>query len=140
MEKQFLYSADILLPKKDFEKWSVIACDQYTSEPEYWAETEEIVGENASALRIILPEAYLTDDDSEKIAEINKNMIKYLNSDVFNLFENTIIYTKRTLKNGVSRHGIVGLIDLEDYSYEKARLNIHHPSPFCVYVCTRGCD
>ena len=88
MEKQFLYSADILLPKKDFEKWSVIACDQYTSEPEYWAETEEIVGENASALRIILPEAYLTDDDSEKIAEINKNMIKYLNSDVFNLFEN----------------------------------------------------
>ena len=119
MEKQFLYSAYILLPKKYFEKWSVIACDQYTSEPEYWAETEEIVGENASALRIILPEAYLTDDDSEKIAEINKNMIKYLNSDVFNLFENTIIYTKRTLKNGVSRHGIVGLIDLEDYSYEK---------------------
>ena len=97
MEKQFLYSADILLPKKDFEKWSVIACDQYTSEPEYWAETEEIVGETASALRIILPEAYLTDDDSEKIAEINKNMIKYLNSDVFNLFENTIIsYFQRT--------------------------------------------
>ena len=119
MEKQFLYSADILLPKKDFEKWSVIACDQYTSEPEYWAETEEIVGNNASALRIILPEAYLTDDDSEKIAQINKNMIDYLNSDVFDLFEDTIIYTNRTLKNGVSRHGIVGLIDLEDYSYEK---------------------
>lgn len=119
MKKQFLYSADILLPKKDFEKWSVIACDQYTSEPEYWSETEKIVGQSASALRIILPEVYLTDDDSEKIAQINKNMVDYLNSDVFDSFEDTMIYTKRTLKNGAERHGIVGLIDLEDYSYQK---------------------
>lgn len=119
MKKQFFYPADILLPKKDFEKWSVIACDQYTSEPEYWNETEAAVGETPSALRIVLPEAYLSGDDSEKIAEINKNMVDYLNGDVFELFENTMIYTKRTLKNGDVRHGIVGLIDLEDYSYNK---------------------
>ena len=108
-----------MLPKKDFETWSVIACDQYTSEPEYWNETEAAVGETPSALRIVLPEAYLSGDDSEKIAEINKNMVDYLNGDVFELFENTMIYTKRTLKNGDVRHGIVGLIDLEDYSYNK---------------------
>ena len=119
MGKQYLTSADILLPKKNFEKWAVIACDQYTSEPEYWKETEETVGDHPSALRIILPEAYLTDDDSEKITQINENMKEYLNSDVFDLFEDTLIYTKRTLKSGVVRHGIVGLIDLEDYSYEK---------------------
>ena len=119
MEKRFFYSADVLLPKKDFEKWSVIACDQYTSEPEYWAETENTVGDSASALRIVLPEVYLTGDDSEKIATINENMKKYLESDVFDAFNDTVIYVKRTLKDGKVRQGLVGLIDLEDYSYEK---------------------
>lgn len=119
MEKRFFYSADVLLPKKDFEKWAVIACDQYTSEPEYWRDTEKTVGDSASALRIVLPEVYLTGDDSGKIATINENMKKYLENDVFDLFEDTVIYTKRTLKDGKIRHGLVGLIDLEDYSYEK---------------------
>lgn len=119
MEKKFFYPADILLPKDNFEKWSVIACDQYTSEPEYWAETENIVGDSPSALRIVLPEVYLSDDDSEKIAMINQNMISYIENGVFNTFENTMIYTKRTLKDGKIRHGIVGLIDLDDYSYQK---------------------
>ncbi len=119
MEKKFFYPADILLPKENFEKWSVIACDQYTSEPEYWEETEKAVGDTPSALRIVLPEAYLSGDDSEKIAQINQNMISYTENGVFNVFENTMIYTKRTLKDGKIRHGIVGLIDLEDYSYQK---------------------
>ncbi len=118
MKKQFFSPADILLPKNNFEKWSVIACDQYTSEPEYWQETEKTVGESPSALRIILPEVYLSDDDSAKIAEINKTMDEYLNSQVFDCFENTMIYTCRTLKDGKVRHGLVGLIDLEDYSYK----------------------
>jgi len=118
MKKQFFSPADILLPKNNFEKWSVIACDQYTSEPEYWKETEKTVGDSPSALNIILPEVYLSDDDSAKIAEINKNMDKYLNSQVFDCYENTMIYTRRTLKDGKVRHGLVGLIDLEDYSYK----------------------
>lgn len=58
MNKYFL-PADILLPKKDIEKWAVIACDQYTSEPEYWKETEKCVGDCPSALNVILPEVYL---------------------------------------------------------------------------------
>ncbi len=117
--QKFLAPANILLPKKDFSKWSVIACDQYTSEIEYWEKTEKNVGDIPSALRIVLPEAYLSDDDSEKIAKINSTMTEYLNSDVFNCFPDTLVLTVRTLKDGKMRNGIVGLIDLEDYSYEK---------------------
>ena len=118
MEK-FLSPANILLAKTDLTKWSVIACDQYTSEPEYWAETEKTVGDTPSALKIVLPEVYLSGDNSQRINEINRNMKEYLESDVFETLQNTMILTLRTLKNGAVRKGIVGLIDLEDYSYEK---------------------
>ena len=118
MEK-FLSPADILLAKTDLQKWSVIACDQYTSEPEYWAETEKTVGNTPSALKIVLPEVYLGGDNSRRINEINRNMKEYLENGVFETLENTMILTLRTLKNGAVRKGIVGLIDLEDYSYEK---------------------
>ena len=118
MEK-FLSPADILLAKTDLTKWSVIACDQFTSEPEYWAETEKTVGDNPSALKIVLPEVYLSDDNSQRINEINRNMKEYLENGVFETLQNTMILTLRTLKNGAVRKGIVGLIDLEDYSYEK---------------------
>ena len=59
--------ANILLPKKNFDKWAVVACDQYTSEPEYWNDVEAIVGDEPSALHIILPEIYLSDDNSARI-------------------------------------------------------------------------
>ena len=57
--------ANILLPKKgtDMTKWSVVACDQYTSEPEYWNEVENIVGEAPSTLRLTLPEIFLEEKD-----------------------------------------------------------------------------
>ncbi len=117
--QEYLKRGDILLPKSDFSKWAVIACDQYTSEPEYWEETKRVVGDNPSALKIVLPEAYLSDDDSEKIAEINSNMAKYLKGDVLKEYNDTMVLTVRTLKDGKIRTGIVGLIDLEAYSYEK---------------------
>lgn len=119
MQKKFFYPADILLPKSSFTEWSVIACDQYTSQPHYWAEVEKTVGDKPSAYNIILPEAYLTDDDSQKIKKINATMAEYLNNGTFILLENTVIYCERTLKNGKKRQGLVGLIDLEDYSYLK---------------------
>ncbi len=117
--QKYIYPANILLPKTDFEKWAVIACDQYTSEPEYWSETKSTVGDKPSALNIVLPEVYLSEDNSEKISVINKNMAEYLSGDVFAEFDNTLVLTVRTLKDGKKRNGIVGLIDLEDYSYEK---------------------
>ncbi|MBQ3265639.1 MAG: DUF1015 domain-containing protein [Ruminococcus sp.] len=110
--------ADILLPKNNFEKWAVVACDQYTSEPEYWNDVESIVGDTPSALRIILPEIYLSDDSSERIAAVNENMQRYIDEGVFDVHENSMIYVERESNNAV-RRGIVGVIDLEDYDYRK---------------------
>ena len=110
--------ADILLPKKDFETWAVVACDQYTSEPDYWHDVEAAVGDKPSALHIILPEIYLSDDNSERISAINENMQKYLDGDVFDVHENSMIYVERE-SNNTLRKGIVGIIDLEDYDYRK---------------------
>ena len=110
--------ADILLPKKDFEKWAVVACDQYTSEPAYWDSVEAIVGDAPSALRVMLPEIYLSADNGARIADVNATMQSYLDGDVFDLFEDSMVYVERATSSGV-RRGIVGLIDLEDYDYTK---------------------
>ncbi len=113
------YPADILLPAKaDMEKWSVVACDQFTSQPEYWAEAEEIVGEEPSTLRVILPEVKLGKDGvEEEIKTINDNMVKYLESDVFKTLEQSLIYVERTQSDGKVRHGLVGMVDLEQYDF-----------------------
>ena len=110
--------ADILLPKEGFEKWAVVACDQYTSEPAYWNDVEQIVGDAPSALRVILPEIYLCGDNSARIAAINAKMTEYLDSGVFDLHENAMIYVERASGRAI-RRGVVGLIDLEDYDYSK---------------------
>lgn len=119
MKKSYFLPADILLPKGDFEKWSVIACDQYTSQPDYWKETRDIVGETPSALNIILPEAFLEDDNSKAISAVNKTMENYLENGIFQEYDDTIVYIERRLNNGSLRRGILGLIDLEDYNYLK---------------------
>lgn len=119
-------SADILIPNKnvDMNKWSVIACDQYTSEPEYWNETESTVGNAPSTLRLILPEIYLESDNvSERIENIHKNMDEYIEKNIFDEYKNALIYVERTQNNGILRQGIVGKIDLEEYSYEKGSIS-----------------
>lgn len=118
MSKNYFFPADILLPKSSFQTWSCIACDQYTSEPEYWQETERITTNKNSAFHIVLPEVYLSDDNSKRISKINENMRKYIAENIFDTFENSVFYIERTLKNGKIRKGLVGLIDLEDYSYK----------------------
>ena len=116
-----LKRANILLPKNaDMSKWAVIACDQYTSEPEYWEKVEEIVGDNPSTLKITLPEIYLEQDGVEKrIENINKEMDKLIEEDFFKVLEDSLVYLERTQSDGKVRKGIVGMVDLEDYSYEK---------------------
>ncbi len=114
------YPADILLP--DFsqtsgKKWATIACDQFTSEPEYWEEADSFVGTAPSALRLILPEVYL-EDSEKRIPKINETMKKYL-SDVLFSHEGSIIYIEREQPSGGVRRGIVGMIDLEKYDYRK---------------------
>ena len=109
--------ADILLPKSDFESWATIACDQYTSEPEYWEKAKQAAGDKPSALNIILPEVYLSKDNSERINQINCNMQEYLDSNIFNEYSNALIYVVRTQPDGRERFGLVGKIDLECYDY-----------------------
>ncbi len=120
MERVFS-AADILLP--DFEKnegsrWSVIACDQFTSENEYWEETERIVGNAPSALRLILPELYLGKNDEERIGAIHKAMDDY-KENVLKVHKDSMIYLRRTCPTGKVREGLVGKIDLEAYDYNK---------------------
>lgn len=113
-------AGNILIPKKtDMTKWSVVACDQYTSEPEYWNEVTEIVGDAPSTLNLTLPEIYLEESDvNERIKRINENMNKLLAEDFFNELEDSMIYLERTQSDGKVREGLMGIVDLEDYSYE----------------------
>ena len=113
--------ADILLPKNaEMEKWAVVACDQYTSEPEYWAETENISKGSPSALNLILPEVYLEDKDvDERIGRIHASMKEYLENGVFEEHKNCLVYLERTQSDGYVRAGLVGKIDLEQYDYRK---------------------
>ena len=113
--------ADILLPKNvDMEKWSVVACDQYTSEPEYWAETARLTEGAPSALELILPEVYLgADDVDERIARIHAKMAEYAKSGLFAEYKDSLVYIERVQSDGLVRAGIVGAIDLEQYDYRK---------------------
>lgn len=115
------HNADILIPENvDMNKWSVIACDQYTSEPEYWNEVYNKVGDAPSTLNLILPEIFLENDDvSEKIENIHNSMDKYISDGVFREYKNAMVYVERVQSNGIVRRGIVGAIDLEKYDFSK---------------------
>lgn len=137
--------ANILLPKDgiDMEKWSVIACDQYTSQADYWKTVEEFVSDAPSTLNVVFPEIYLgnkknnkncackngscADDhttmyasmsDSERIACINSTMEKYLSDGIIQqVVTDGYVLVERTTESGI-RLGIVGLVDLDDYDFD----------------------
>lgn len=114
------YPSDILLPKNiDMKKWSVVACDQFTSEPQYWEETKKEVGDSPSTLNLIFPEIYLSENTQARINSINQKMKEYIDCNLFCEYKNTYILTKRTLKNGNVRTGLIGAVDLEDYDFNK---------------------
>ena len=118
--KKCYFEADILLPDMNKylpEKWSVVACDQFTSEPEYWHEAEQIVGDAPSSLNLILPEVYLEESEN-RISAINAQMKKYA-SDILVEYPESMIYVERTQFDGSIRRGIVMAIDLECYDYKK---------------------
>ena len=114
------YPADILLPNKDvdMEKWAVVACDQFTSEPEYWERVEKTVGDAPSTLRLILPEANLKAPNvDEFIADINASMDKYLKENIFETLKDSLIYIERGQSDGKIRHGLIGMVDLDQYDF-----------------------
>ena len=112
--------ADILLPQDcDYDKWSVVACDQYTSQPEYWQRVEERVGRAPSALRLILPESSLDGPQVEiDIMDINATMSRYVREGRFKTLPGAMVYVERTLHCGKVRRGLVGMADLTAYDYE----------------------
>ena len=123
MDKRFeqaaFFPADILLPQvSEMEKWPVVACDQFTSQPEYWENAEKIVGDAPSALRLMLPEAYLNSAEvNRRIAGINASMEGYLADGVFKTLPDSLIYLERTRSDDRVRHGLIGCIDLEQYDF-----------------------
>ena len=118
-EKLGFYPADILLPKdQDMTKWAVVACDQFTSEPEYWQAVEEKAGKAPSTLRLILPEANLKAPNvDEYISGINAAMEQYLKDGVFQTLEDSLIYVERQQSDGRIRHGLIGMVDLDAYDF-----------------------
>ncbi len=119
MEKCFSV-ADILLPdfnKVDAEKWAVVACDQFTSEPEYWEKAVAVVGDTPSTLNMILPEVYLGETE-KRVPTINETMHNYIR-DVLVSHKDSMIYVERTQSDGSIRHGVVLAVDLEKYEYIK---------------------
>lgn len=113
-------SGNILLPKQtDMTKWSVVACDQYTSEPEYWNSVQELVGSSPSTLKLTLPEIYLEKPNvQDRIQSINENMKDLLENNFFQEYTDSMFYIRRTQADGKVREGLIGVVDLEDYSYE----------------------
>lgn len=111
--------ADILLPEAaDMTRWAVVACDQFTSQPEYWQAVEETVGDAPSALRLILPEAELNGPDVDgRIRDINESMQKYLDGGIFKALPGSLVYIERTQSDGKIRRGLIGMVDLEQYDF-----------------------
>ena len=115
-------SADLLLPRfaknpAAMQKWATIACDQYTSQPSYWKEVEQIVGDAPSTLSLVLPEIYLA-ETKERMAK-NQPAIRKITSEELVCRKGSMILVKRRLKNGSIRTGFVGKLDLEAYGFEK---------------------
>lgn len=111
---------DVLLPSRGVSvSWPVIACDQFTSEPEYWEKVCRIVGTDASTLALIFPEVWLGKDNASRIGAIEATMRSYLKNAVLASHPASFVYVERTLCTGAIRRGVVGTIDLEAYDFSE---------------------
>jgi uncharacterized protein (DUF1015 family) len=111
---------EILLPKNiDVKSWSVIACDQYTQDLDYWKKAEAAASGKPSTLNLILPEVYLNSPDkAERIGKIRETMKSYLEEGVFDSPRKSMIYIERKTAFGRMRRGLVTQIDLETYEWK----------------------
>jgi hypothetical protein len=118
-------TTEILLPdfgRTDGKKWATVACDQYTSEPHYWREVEETVGDAPSTLRLMLPEVWLSESESRTPA-IHRAMEDAL-ADTLHEYPDAMIYLERTQSDGLVRRGLIGAVDLECYDYNKGSTSL----------------
>jgi hypothetical protein len=115
----------VYLPKggTDLFKWSVIACDQFTSQPEYWEEVEKLVGSAPSTLRLILPEVYLEKPgESERILNIQSTMKDYLSEEIIQPHDG-MVFVQRSI-DGKTRSGVMLCLDLERYDYRRGSASL----------------
>lgn len=118
MHNEIFAPADILLPRGvDMEKWGVIACDQFSSERNYWERVEKNIGDTPSTLRMIIPEVYLGENDQEREDGIRTAMNEYAERGLFDVCPDSFVYVERTLQGGSVRRGLVGAVDLDEYEF-----------------------
>ena len=135
MEKTSCFMpAHILLPDASVPlgQWGCIACDQFTSDRDYWAKAEQAAAGGPSALRLILPEVYLGESDQQaRVDQIHKAMEQY-DREVLTRAVDGFVYVERTLQSGRVRQGLVGRVDLEAYNYHLGSLPLVRPSEHTV--------
>jgi len=122
MSEPIFRPADILLPRPgtDLQRWSVIACDQFTAQPEYWQGVADFVGEAPSTLRLIQPEAFLGKEDADsRVPAIHAAMAEVRSSGLLRELKDAFVYVQRELSGppGNVRRGLLGAVDLERYDY-----------------------
>lgn len=111
---------EVLLPalQVDLNKWAVIACDQFTSQPEYWQQVRDLVGNAPSTLNLILPEAYLgTPEEQARVQSSQGQMRAYLDNHLL-VGHQGLVYVERTV-DGQTRRGLILALDLEHYDFSK---------------------
>ncbi len=122
MEKLGIKIPRILMPRKDIsmDKWAVVACDQYTSELDYWEDVEKLIENSPSTLNLVYPECYLEESNpDERISNINLNMDKYLKDGILIENEPSFFLVKRSTGTDMPRYGLMVALDLEAYDYSK---------------------
>ena len=113
------HAADILLPRQvSMKKWACVACDQFSSQPQYWDRVTEFVGDAPSTLHMIFPEAFLRQGRGEdRLGSIHEVMDRYLAENLFQTYRRSFLYLERTMLDGSKRRGLVGQVDLEEYDF-----------------------
>ncbi|MGE4548670.1 MAG: DUF1015 domain-containing protein [Intestinibacillus sp.] len=120
-----------MMPKSgtDLFKWAVVACDQYTSQPEYWDQTDEIVGDAPSTLRLTLPEVYLEEADvNDRVDDIHRTMAKYVKNGALTELPAGMVLTERFSGGSCPRRGLVLSVDLEAYEYKPGSQSLIRPT------------
>ena len=109
---------DLLLPKKEIDlyKWSVIACDQFTSNTKYWNEVSEIVGEHPSTLSLMVPELYFGGETyNQKLSLVKQKSLAFIEQNIFDRYPNSMLITDRQSPRVPNRKGIILQLDLNEY-------------------------
>ena len=120
LAKLALHVPTILFPRPgiDLTRWAVIACDQYTAEPEYWGEVDRLVGAAPSTLRLTFPEVFLNKgDEGLRITAINAAMRQYLADGTLQELPPGLVLLDRQTSHVPSRKGLMVALDLEHYDY-----------------------